>query len=465
MGRAGNPLDRTGNHIDPDRRAVTDSAVLRTDSGRANLMRYDTAVILKRFHYCERGMALAEAGWVAGTAPLLLKTLYAQMMWEDIQAADAMRTRVFELRYPSRLMELGDAEPLIALQGELRNAPSALAFYLTLVDLLKPAMRDAYRAYLDLADSIGDGPTIRFLQTAVRDKESQLASLETFRDEMLDVSESERDAAAAWLDRSRAALAALGGIGLDKIEAPPASTPVRLEGRRPFAVAQIPAREQAYANVRFYWPDIVVEDFAYGEGLMLQLRSAISHINEVWAVEACSHFTYAFADLLPWEFLVDATRWTYDESRHCRMGYERLLAWGFEKREIPLGSYIYDAAKDQDPIYRLGMLYFFETKNIGKKPKRRDKFIEVGDALSQHDMDFDWADETIHAHYGTVWLRAVQEARGEAVDPTLVRDRCHALVDDIVASASDEERAAILALARNMVDRAQAMIAESNGSG
>ena len=442
-----------------------ESVVLKTDSSRAQLMRYDTAVILKRFHFCERELAIAEAGWIAGTAPLLLKTLYAQMMWEDAQAADAMRTRVFELRYPSRLMELDDAEPLIALLGEMRNAPSTLAFYLTLVDLLKPAIRAAYQAYLDLADGIGDGPTIRFLHTTVRDKENQLASLEAFRDEMLDVSEGGRNAAAAWLGHARAGLEALGGIGLDKVELPPSPEPIRLEGRRPFAVAQIPAREQAYATVRFYWPDIIVEDFAYGEGLMLQLRSAISHINEVWAVEACSHFTYAFADLLPWEFLVDATRWTYDESRHCRMGYQRLLDWGFEKRGIPLGSYIYDTAKDQDPIYRLGMLYFFETKSISKKPQRRDKFIEVGDALSQHDMDFDWADETIHAHYGTVWLRAVQESRGEAVDPKLVRERCHALVDDIVATATDEERTEILALARTMVDRAHAMIAEPGGAG
>ena len=72
---------------------MNDSAVLQTESARANLMRYDTAVILKRFHYCERETAIAEAGWIAATAPLLLKTSYAQMMWEDTQAADAMRIK------------------------------------------------------------------------------------------------------------------------------------------------------------------------------------------------------------------------------------------------------------------------------------------------------------------------------------------------------------------------------------
>jgi len=35
----------------------------------------------------------------------------------------------------------------------------------------------------------------------------------------------------------------------------------------------------------------------------------------------------AFTDILPWEWIHNAARWTYDESRHCRMGYERLMAW------------------------------------------------------------------------------------------------------------------------------------------
>ncbi|MEM7532813.1 MAG: DUF455 family protein [Chloroflexota bacterium] len=440
---------------------MMETAYLRMDSKRARLMRYDTAVILKRFYFCERQIALAEAGWIAGTAPLLLKIGYAQLMWEDTQAADAMRTRVFELRYPSRLMGRADEEPLITFLDELRHAPNALAFYLTLADLLKPALRDAYQAYLEVADSIGDGPSIRFMQSALRDKEKQLASLETFRDDMLDVSEEERRVAFAWLAEATSIFNQLGGIGLDKNETPPATEPIQLNGKRPFSVAQIPAREQAFANIRFYWPDIIVEDYAYGEGLMLQLRSAVSHINEVWAIEACSHFTYSFADLLPWEFFVDATRWTYDEARHCRMGYERLIDWGFTKAEIPLGTYIYDAAKDADPIYRLGMLYFFETKNISKKPKRRDKFIEYGDAMSQHDMDFDWADETIHADYGNHWLSAVQEVRGEDADPKRVREHCHALVDTIVATATDEERRHILAVAQHMVDKAQVLIHET----
>jgi hypothetical protein len=430
---------------------------LRITNERAQLMRYDTAVILKRFYFCERSLLISEAGWIAGTAPLLLKTEYAKMTWEDAQAADVMRDRVFELRYPSRLVSQEGEEPLIQFLEEARNAPSALAFYLSLVQVFKPALANAYRAYLDLADVIGDGPSIRFMTQALRDKEHQIEMLESYLDDMLASNPEGEAVARAWVHTLQTRLDALGGIGLDKVEAPATETPPLLEGRREFAVAQVPARETSYPRVRFYWPDICVPDYPYGEGLGLQVRSAVSHINEVWAVEACSAFTYAFSGVLPWEFLVDATRWTYDESRHCRMGYERLMNWGFAKEQIPLGTYIYDAAKDEDPIYRLGMLYFFETMNINKKPKRRDKFMEYEDSLSQHDMDFDWADETIHAHYGNLWLQELQKARGEEPDPKAVRERCHELINAIVESATDAERAEIVALADAMLEKAAAI--------
>lgn len=434
---------------------------IRVKNDRAALMRYDTAVILKRFFFVEESLIKSTAGWVPATAPLILKTEYAKMMWQDAKTGEDMRQRVFELRYPSRLMSKEGEEALIKFVDEARNAPSALAFFLSLVEVFKPALRAAYREYLDLADVIGDGPSIRFMTLALQEKQAQIAMLESFRQDMLDAhDEADEAEAREWVAELQRRLDEMGGIGLDKVENPAEGDIEPMPDRKPFAVAQVPAREDAYHRVRFYWPDIIVDGYPYGEGVKLQLRSAISHINEVWAVEACAAFTYALSEELGWEFVLDAARWTYDESRHCRMGYERLMSWAYEKEEIPLGTYIYDSAKDTDPIHRLGMLYFFETKNINKKPKRAQKFIEYEDSLSEHDMDFDWADETIHAHYGNVWLGKLLEVRGEENDPKIVRQRCQDLVDAIIADATDEEREEIVALAENMLAKAGQLIAK-----
>ena len=40
---------------------------------RARHMRLDTAEILKRFHFCERAIVKAQAGWLAGISTLEAK--------------------------------------------------------------------------------------------------------------------------------------------------------------------------------------------------------------------------------------------------------------------------------------------------------------------------------------------------------------------------------------------------------
>jgi Protein of unknown function (DUF455) len=441
---------------------MEENSLLPAKDPRARLMRYDTAVILKRFFFVEESLVRSQAGWIPATAPLMLKLTYARLLWEDSQTAEAMRQRVFELHYPSRLMSKEGEEPLIQLVDAARNAPSALAFYLSLLEVFKPALLQAYREYLQLADTIGDGPSIRFMRLALEEKEMQIQDLAGFLPEMLPATQEDpaEIEARAWVSALQQHLERLGGIGLNPVESAE-QAPVELPDCKPFQVAQVPAREAAFHNLRFYWPDIIVPGYPYGEDLQLQLRSGISHLNEVWAVEACAAFTYGLADELGWEFVLDASRWTYDESRHCRMGLERMLAWGFEKSELPLGTYIYDAAKDQDPIYRLGMLYFFETKNIHKKSERARKFHTFHDDLSEHDMDFDWADETKHAHFGNLWLTRLLKVRGQESDPKIVRAKCHQLVDATLASASEAEKQEILQVAQAITARAERLITTS----
>jgi hypothetical protein len=427
---------------------------------RAKLMRYDTAVILKRFFFCEQSLIITQAGWLAGIAPLDVKTTLPRMMWEDAMTADAQRNRVFELRYPSRLMEIGEEEPLLRLIDEARNAPSALALYQSLVEVFKPALLKAYRDYLSLADVIGDGPSIRFMDLAAREKEQQINDLRAMLPLMQQAEPQAQAEADAWVGELKRRLDAMGGIGLDPVEAK-GGEPLALPGRKPFALAQVPARDSRFIQLRYYWPDVVDPDFPYGDGLRLQLRSAVSHLNEVWAVETGGALLNAFADQLGWEFVHDAARWTYDEARHCRMGYERLMAWGYEPGELPLGTYIYDAAYEQDPIYRLGMLFFFETKNIRRKPERIKAFTDYADDVSRHDMDFDWADETIHASYGNTWLSKLLELRGaDSRDPHVIRERCGQLVDAVVQDAREEEREQIRQIANAIIAKAERLAGE-----
>ena len=374
--------------------------------------------------------------------------------WQNAETANDLRGRVFELRFPSRMMDHEGADrPLAAVLAEIRNAPTVAAFFTAWGNVALTALRDAYQEFLDRSDPLADAPTYRFLELSLREKEKQIATLAGWAEHESTRDLANRTLSENWITGFSNQLEALGGVGTDA--APPDVRMTPIPGSRRISVPDLPARDPRYWPCRFYWPDIIDSEFPYGEGLLLQLRSAVSHLNEVWAVEHGGIILSEFSEVLPWEWIHDAARWTYDESRHCRMGQNRLTAWGFDPAEVPLGSYIYESAKGSEPIYRLGMLYFFETKNIGRKPERTAVFKEIGDQASEHDMDFDWADETIHATYGNRWLRTLHELNPEkypAADK--IRNDCEALVKNIITSASEAEKSAIIDRADKMIQRA-----------
>lgn len=427
-------------------------------------MRLDTASILKRFFFCEQALIVAEAGWVASIPQFDIKTLVPRFLWEDAMVGNALRDRVFELHYPSRLMTLGDDSALISVMQWAIHAPSAEAFILSLAKVLKPAFLTAYRQYLEEVDEIADGPSLRFMRSAVEDKTLQIAILEQFATEMLSTAPDKREQAEHWCAALAAQLEAVGGLTLTTPKTiTPDPSDLDAVGRTPFVLAEKPARDARFFQCRFYWPDVVDPTFPYGEGMELQLRSAISHINEVWAVEAAGAGLHAFSQELGWEFTFEAARWCYDEARHARMGWDRLQRWGFAPAEIPLGRYIYDSGRPHGALYLLAMLAYFETKNIGKKNQRARAFAEYQDSTSQHDMEFDWADETIHASYGAKWLEALRVARPDDVpDFDEIRKRCNQFVAEVVATCTEKERDAIREVANALIQKAERLATANN---
>jgi uncharacterized ferritin-like protein (DUF455 family) len=431
-----------------------------TDSPAGVQTRLDTGAILKRFHFIERALVIATAGWIPGVHSIEVKALLARASWQSSLTAHELRERVFELRYPSRLMEVGDDAPLVRLFEASANAPSGAALLDALGEIFLPALADAYDDYLKVSDELADAPTRRFLTLAVGEKRALIGELREAagveRSARGTDDEADRTAALWW-----AALASIvvevGGVGL---EAPrPVEVARVISPGREFSVPRDPGRDHRYFPCSFYWPDSLDPTLPAPTGAELQLRVAISHLNEVWAVETAGAMLAELADELGWEFVLDAARWTYDEARHMLMGQRRIASWGLELAHVPLGRYIYDAADEGgDPIYRIGMLGFFETRNIGKKNVRARAFDEMGDQESARDMQFDWADETIHAEYGRRWLKHLLEQRGRSgEDYGEVLAECERLVVARVARATPEETQAINACAARLVLEAQAL--------
>ena len=116
------------------------SPFLLTPQPRARWMRFDTAQILKRFFFCERSLLVSQAAWIPAVAPLDIKTGLAHFIWQSAETADALRNRVFELRFPSRLLEEeGTDHALIELFGAIKDSPSVPAFLQSIGQVLLPA--------------------------------------------------------------------------------------------------------------------------------------------------------------------------------------------------------------------------------------------------------------------------------------------------------------------------------------
>lgn len=427
---------------------------------RARYMRMDTARILKRYYFCEEAMVLAQAGWLAAIPDLEAKIAIPKFFWEDALTGNALRDRVFELRFPSRFLEVAEDAPIVDIFEEGIHAPNALAFVRSLAEVYKPAQLEAYRNYLEIADTIADGPSVRFLNMAVIDKENQIETLAHYAAQMTrDASDTEKSIADQWIAALHHRIQAVGGLSVD-LPTPEEGTLATAALHKLFALSEEAVHDPKFQLCRYYWPNVIDTNFPYGDGMMLQLRSAVSHLNEVWAVETGGAVLHAMGKELGWEFILDAARWTYDESRHTRMGYDRLLSWGFEPKELPLGSYIYDSAKGEPAYTRLGMLHYFETKNIGKKHDRAAAFESYNDDASQHDMEFDWADETIHAHYGSRWIKVLRDLHPDLADKETLVAHCDGLVDRIVQQATEQDRQHIYAVANAMIAKAEKFAVE-----
>ncbi len=414
----------------------------------------ESAAILKRFYFLERELIHLAAGWVPGTAHWESKLLLPEILWESSILARELRQRVLELRFPERRIALESGEaPLFGFVRRWGHAPNAVAFVVVLGDVIKPFMLDLYQRYASRADQLDDGPSQFILRHGMADLEGQIARLRTTATAALAAFPAEAKVAREW---SAAVAQSLQRWPHDDffstVPAPPGPPTHFTALEKPLAIARAAARDPRFHRVAFAWPDRHSPGNA-GDGMQLRARQAVHHVNEVWAAEMAAACLHDLGPAAPPEFLEDAARWCYDEIRHCRMGYERLKAWGFRDAEIPLDSFSYDAGAGVDAITRLGIIFYFEATYIHTKKERTTKFAAMGDRLSSHDMDFDWADELIHTAYGKRWLGEFLRQSGDERTLSQVKDAARAAVLQKLAAADEDDKQASAAIFQRMLDK------------
>ncbi len=405
---------------------------------------------LKRCYVVERQLMRTVAAKFVDTSQWDFKRQLANDMWQASRHADALRTRILELRYPRRDVDKKPDPALMALVAECAKGTAHAEFIGGVYGVLLPELVRAYQGYLSATDPLDDAPSIYIVRHIVADLEMQIERMRALADE---VSPGLFERTAAWQGYLRQCCAAVGGIsGLDERAPAPADHP--LAGRPTYEIGRSVMRDERWRPVLFHLPHENKYDVegrkawqrieALDKRVAMQVWSAISHFNEIWAAEVVAASMWDFDDQ-PWDFYLDLARWAWDETRHSTMGYRALQGWGWDVPDlIPWGNALYNALGPMPPIQRLALLYYYEDSLLRAGTKQIEiKILESAqDDGSVQDMDFDWADEAIHVSYGYTWLRhLLGDSNAGKEELTRLTDDAREIIARFVAEHKDDPQA------------------------
>ncbi|MEA2583788.1 MAG: hypothetical protein QOF33_1873 [Thermomicrobiales bacterium] len=360
----------------------------------------DSARLLKRLYLVERETMRALGAWHLSVADWDLKIAVPRDWWQDSLHADALRSRVLELRYPKRDVDSDHDPALVAFLETLTRAETDAEFALGIYAVVKPALVEAYRIYLAGGDSLNDAPSFHHISHILTDEQAQLDEIASV---LAALPGEEHEAAQSWMSYLEVSLSSIGGLlGERPRSAAPSDHPCA--GRPAYRIPERAARDPRFL------PAVVESPLRRPRNAReQQVWYAIDHANEVWAAEVPGAMMWHFSEM-PWQFYLDVARWGWDEMRHALMGKRRLDAWGFEMGvDYPMVGDPYHAIleKGGDLLDVMALLYYFERMAPPIKQRDKVRYDELGDVASAQDTDYDWADEAIHLRFGYTWLNHI----------------------------------------------------------
>ena len=442
--------------LPPDRRRLGGALDVR-ESGR-RVVRYQsmTFAIMRLL-----------GGWLARIPEYELKLEIGRHVWQDAQAAEALRVRSSELRIPAD----ADRRPPSELQrwlDTLDSAETPLQFLVGVYRVAKPRLMSAMTFHMASTDSVCDAPSLRTLRPIVQELGDQVAWAEAAITALCAAEPRYAADGLAWQSRLDVLLTECGGLLLD-------GTPQLARADSTLPAASRARSEHllvAARDARFYIdlsPRVLPEDddppeLVEIEAALAARRSTsalpIEHVpqeadgehgqppevrlaerdtrfdmvvpgeqaermsspgddfnekarrlmhgmldNEMHAAEISGRNSYEFPGM-PWDFHIDMARVVWDEIRHSeetKKHLEDLGGWVGMYPVVP-GNFGYRIQLDL--LHRLQDLHRRgELNGLNGLLKSRNTFRDMGDETGALMFDYIQADETRHVAIGNRWVK------------------------------------------------------------
>lgn len=220
-------------------------------------------------------------GWLAKIPEYELKLEIGRHVWQDAQAAEALKQRTAELRIPAD----ADRRPPVEIQrclDAVDEADTPLQFLVGIYRVVKPRLSAAMQYHAAATDPVCDAPTVRVLRFVVAELAEQIAWGEAAIQALCADDPERVTQAVTWQARLETLLAEAGGLAAEGTPRPsvPDTTPeLAMQSVTSLPGGQMPRSERlliAARDARFYIdlsPRVLPEDDDPPE--LLELEAAL----------------------------------------------------------------------------------------------------------------------------------------------------------------------------------------------
>ena len=369
------------------------------EASRATLSLDDCVNWLKRMHYVWRRLHQIFTSHITAEPIYELKTAFSLHAHYCAEHADAIRTRVSEMREPPLGLEVVPHADLELACDEVLCAPTTAERLHGLYAILLPALDDSIGRYLAETNRLADAPSVRLLRFA----QLELADMRAFGEQALQAINGEA-VTSSWVLLLEQALANSGGLsGRDPEAAHPLA---RQYSAKPFQYDRVPQRDTRFQDP--FNAGVNPEAFLYDPEFSPRDKTLMMFYKRLREIDVPEMMASILVETTgkPWGFTRDMTRQLWDEARHALLGEVGFHQAGIDWTQIPISFlWSYNLNTQLTPQERHAVLFFIEQGLMPKTGKRYE--WEVGKAsgnpLAALIQDFDWADEVLHAQIGREW--------------------------------------------------------------
>jgi bacterioferritin (cytochrome b1) len=368
----------------------------------------ECAIRLQALAYAEERLMRLQAAHLVSVPEWDVKGLLGRLQYEDAQHADQLKARLPELRVSKKKAFAGPETPLQVVFDEAMHATNTVELLAGLALVFKPALLQAYRAYLAATNNLADYPTVRLLKMIVAEEEEALTLLEAAYQDGVNSPLKEAEAK-AWAETLRALLAAAGGI--DGTGDPDTAKLHPIRATAAYTIPRKMSRDDTFPQI---WDFLHVENERAAERFAQILATRLSEITAAEGL-AC---VLCEVENQPWPFYVDISRHLWDEVRHTFFGEAAVEHIFGERSAMPIRNF------DLTYVFGLTLLQQYAALGLGIEaammkypPGKREEYEFCRDVI-QHPLmttfqDFDWADEVLHVNIARRqlkdWFRGSQQ--------------------------------------------------------